>query len=605
MSANSPKGPVSAGPRGSSAEPSGLAPFEAIAAKASGRGRAPVGSHPKPSSATARDQASNADDAVRLIGAVSHEMRNPLNGILGMAHLLADTKLDAAQRSYLDAISASGDILLTLVNDLLDLTALRSGSVHIQRAPCDVDQLINQTLELTAPDAHARGLALASHVDPALSVPLPLDGGRVRQILSNLISNALKFTEQGGVRVDAALVFARARADDGFAALSSALKLADPAPDGAADETITKPAQEALLVIDVTDTGAGVRPTEQALIFQPFGRTADAHLTGTEGTGLGLPLSRGLAEAMGGTLELVHSAPGEGTHMRLTIPLDDCALPLAPASGPLDGRRILIAMQGDENGLPSVEAEALADTLVELGAHVRQTTDPATLNGPPHNIDHVLVDTRFDHALLWARLCLPGTGVRPIVLMRTDERGQLADLQQAGFGGYLLRPVRRASLLALLTDSFGADPETSFRTDPADFSGQEAISGSVAKRILLADDSEVNALLVRATLERAGHTVMVVHDGARAIAMAQDASGSPFDVVLLDLSMPVLDGFAAARQIRAQGFEGRILALSGNSDPALQSKLDRAGFDGFAQKPVTPDDLIAMVEEPKGADTLR
>lgn len=497
-------------------------------------------------------------DAQRLIGAVSHEMRNPLNGILGMAHLLSDTDLDAAQRSYLDAIRSSGDILLTLVNDLLDLTALQSGHVPLALSQCDIGQLINQTLELAAPRAHSKGLSLGSFIDPMITDPLDLDAGRVRQVLTNLVSNAIKFTDQGGVRVDVHLEHQGQTCD---------------------------------LLIDVHDTGQGIAQKDQALVFQPFGRTQSAHVAGTEGTGLGLPLSRGLAEAMGGALRLVSSKPFHGSHMQLRVPVTS-----QKTEGPADLRfheqTVLIAMAA------SPERDALADTLSSLGAHVRFAERMEGLDGPPKGVHHVMVDAAFDHAMLWARLCLPGTGIRPVILLRPDSRSQLPDLRDAGFSGYLIRPVRQSSLLSILTDRFGAQADDVFLSDPADIGATNpADSDKRIKTVLLAEDSPVNALLARTALERAGHSVTVVDDGARAIAAAgaQSMHGSPFDVILLDLSMPVLDGFSGARQIRAAGYTGRIIAISGNTEPDLDARLEAAGFDAFVQKPIMPETLQALV----------
>lgn len=497
-------------------------------------------------------------DALRLIGAVSHEMRNPLNGILGMAHLLSDTDLDAPQRSYLEAIRSSGDVLLTLVNDLLDLTALQSGNVPLTLSKCDISQLVNQTLELAAPRAHSKGLALGSYVDPAITGPLDLDAGRVRQVLTNLVSNAVKFTDQGGVRVDVHL---------------------------------EQQGQTFNLVFDVRDTGQGIAEKDQALVFQPFGRTQSAHVAGTEGNGLGLPLSRGLAEAMGGTLQLAGSKPFHGSHMQLRVPVD-CKKTEQPDDLRFDGQTVLIAMSA------SPERDALADSLAAFGAQTRFAERTEGLDGPPEGVHHVLVDAAFDHAMLWARLCLPGTGIRPVILLRPDSRAQLPDLRDAGFSGYLIRPVRQSSLVSMLTDRFGATGDDVFLPDPADVGEPNEIqNGRRVKTVLLAEDSPVNALLARTALERAGHSVTVVDDGARAIAAAgaQSMHGNPFDVILLDLSMPVLDGFSGARQIRAAGYTGRIIAISGNTEPGLDARLQAAGFDAFVQKPIMPETLQALV----------
>ncbi|MFK7791385.1 MAG: ATP-binding protein [Devosiaceae bacterium] len=499
-----------------------------------------------------------------MIGAVSHEMRNPLNGILGMAHLLGETKLDASQRNYLDGIATSGDVLLTLVNDLLDLTALQAGAVSINPAPTDIVQLINQCLELAAPRAHAKGLALGSTVDPQLggtgSKPLlmDIDGARLRQVLTNLLSNAIKFTQTGGVRLVARIV---------------------------------QNQSTATLHIEVEDTGYGIAPSEQTMVFQPFGRARSALATGSEGTGLGLPLSRGLAHALGGDLHLLASSLGKGTTMRLVLPLTEGIWNKANAHPlPLTGQRILLALGPNIAATP--EADALSETLTALGASTHLVSDAQDLSSPPEDVDHVLVDARFDHAMLWSRLCLPSVGIRPVILVRPDHRHVLPELQEAGFSGYLIRPVRQSSLIAMLTHRFDGAASTDFLPDPAD---QPTPSITRApKRVLLADDNAVNALLAKTALVKAGHTVCVASDGAHAVELAKAEN---FDAALLDLSMPVLDGFEASKALRNMGFTGQLIAYSGSTDPALDEKIKLAGFDSFAQKPVSPDALQALIEQ--------
>lgn len=536
---------------------------------------------------TANASMSREEDgsAFKLIGAVSHEMRNPLNGIIGMSYLLGETQLDSTQRNYLDGISSSGEVLLTLVNDLLDLTALQNGAIEPNIASTDVTHLVNQSVELAAPRAHAKGLAVGSMIDPMLRAwqqdrpLLELDAGRVRQVLTNLLSNAIKFTDVGGVQLSV-----------GLRTPVEASGLAPYSPTGA-------PTTKTELVFDVHDTGHGIAPRDHTLVFQPFGRTKTAQVSATEGTGLGLPLSRGLAEALGGSLELVTSVPGQGTHMRLVVPLPNGLAENGSDqdSQPLYGQRVLMVL--DPSIANSPEAEALASTLQYLGAQTRLLGTPDELNGAPENVDHVLVDAGFDHAMLWSRLCLPQVGLRPVILLRPDNRHLLDDLRDAGFSGYLTRPLRQSSLVAMLTHRFDDTVDTHFLVDPADT--ERARQPSPGKRILIAEDNPVNARLAEAALEREGHDVTVVGDGARAIALAGDiqSSQTPFDLILLDLAMPVLDGFAAARQLRDAGFKGRLIAYSGNTDPALTDQVKAAGFDGFAHKPLAPDALQALVTD--------
>ncbi len=518
-------------------------------------------------------------DALALIGAVSHEMRNPLNGILGMAHLLGESKLDAAQRSYLNAIATSGDVLLALVNDLLDLTALRSGAITPAPEPTHIPDLLNQCVELAAPTAHTKGLGLGSTLDTALGAGngepllLEIDGARVRQVVTNLLSNAIKFTRTGGVRLSARLTNTR---------------------------------DAARLDIEVEDTGHGIPHKEQARIFEPFGRADLARAAGIEGTGLGLPLSRGLAQALGGSLDLVRSAPGKGTVMRFSLPLADQPAMLAtlateslpkPPPKPLANKSVLLVLAPELADTP--EAQALCETLELLGASARVVSQADALTGPPRNVDHVLLDARFDHAMLWARLCLPAAGIRPTILLTPDNRAVLSGLQDTGFSGYLIRPVRQSSLQAMLTHRFEGNTQDGFLHDPADAAAARHAANPL--NVLLVDDNAINALMAKTALQRAGHNTTVADDGQQALdAVKKDRD--TFDAVLLDLSMPVLDGFQTARAMRDIGFSGRIIAYTANTEKNLQSDIRRAGFDALAQKPLKPDALIALVEDAHASD---
>lgn len=527
----------------------------------------------KPSVAKPDRRANQSGDALRLIAAVSHEMRNPLNGILGMAHLLGDTKLDAAQRSYLDAISSSGEVLLTLVNDLLDLSALRTGALALNTAPTKIAVLLEQCVELVAPSAHHKGLTLGSTISPVLTgvgehpVSLTLDGGRLRQVVTNLLSNAIKFTDQGGVRLRATRVQTE-RGDQ--------------------------------LQIDVEDTGHGIAQADQDLVFAPFGRTDTALQDAIEGTGLGLPLSRGMAHAMKGTLTIHRSAPGQGTQMRLRVPLDVAdldAIDTAPFTKPLTGQRVMLVLSPELG--PTPEGAALADTLESLGASVQLCCDPEALSGAPKDTDHVLVDARFDHAMLWARLCLPPARLRPIILLRPDHRSVLQGLQEAGFCGYLIRPVRQSSLHAMLTHRFDASAPAPFLPDPVD---TETTRDTAICKVLLVDDNAINALLAKTALEKAGHHVVVADNGAQALEQ-MEAEASSVDVTLLDLSMPGMDGFETAKAMRAGGYGGRLIAYTGNTDPQLHARTVEAGFDAVAQKPLKPDALLALLDGAGSAPT--
>ncbi|MEM6711690.1 MAG: ATP-binding protein [Pseudomonadota bacterium] len=563
----------------------------------------------------------HAVDPMRLIRSVSHEMRNPLNGILGMAHLLSESQLDASQRSYLDAINESGGLLLRLVNDLLDLSALRAGSIHLSPDMTDIEKLVNQCMELTAPKAHAKNLGLGAVIDARLvscvaggqqAKPI-LDGARLQQVLINLLSNAIKFTPTGGVQLHVTVDVAAQ----------------DSSPPA---EIENNPTDYAALIFDVRDTGPGIEPADQSTIFEPFARTSG--VAAIEGTGLGLPLARSMAEAMRGSLDLLSAKPGLGAHFRLRLPLEGGAAFNQVSPQPLHDQTVLI--QWGNKAERNLERDALCQALKDLGATaIIADSDLPTLGWRSHEplkIDHLLVDATNEAALSSARLISAGGAPRPILLVRPGERDKLADFKDAGFSGYLIRPIRQASLLAMLTHRFTAGKDRDFFADPFDPDtadpGQPKRSdasrrrpeesaqdlpvgrlepsapkpaGDAPLRILLADDNPINVLLAMTTLEAGGHKVEVAKDGAQAVTMATSAVATAregtmgYDVILLDLSMPALNGFEAAKAIRKAGYSGRLIAYSGNCDRNITSKLQAVGFDDFAQKPLAPSALQRLV----------
>ncbi|HWK87207.1 MAG TPA: ATP-binding protein [Xanthobacteraceae bacterium] len=515
--------------------------------------------------ADASERAESASRAKsRFLAVVSHEVRTPLNGVLGMANLLLDSGLSPEQQTYAKSIKTSGEALLGLIEEILDFSKIEAGRLDLETVPFDVAGLVTDVVELLAPRAQAKGIEIAAEIADDVPARVFGDAARLRQVLLNLAGNAVKFTDEGGVLV-----------------------------------VVERDADNRIKFV-VEDSGPGVGPDAQERIFREFEQGDDSAARRHGGTGLGLAIASRIVERMGGRISLAsHGDRGSVFDFSIELPADkEAGAPFQPAD--LTGQNVLIASPSPVTG-PALERK-----LVSWGADVTLTSDPRVAETllPERDWSRVFVDRSFgaEETRLLAQAA-KARGRELYVLLSPADRHELAKLRSAGFNGYLVKPLRAASLAAQLAAA-------QIEAPAAD---QHAPGGSLprdrALAVLIAEDNDINALLAQATLGKLGHIPAVVGDGVSAVKAVASAHevGAPFDLVLMDLHLPGMDGLEATRRIRALDGAGSvpIIALTANASNEDREACLAAGMDAFVVKPFDRDTLEEAIASARGMSAKR
>nr|WP_242634336.1 response regulator [Marinobacter salicampi] len=528
-----------------------------------------------------RDEAIRANDAKNLFLAnISHELRTPLQSVLGYASLLADTRLDQEQSEYVQTLQQAAENLSAIINDLLDISSIEAGKLVLDSIPFDPRATLDDLVTMLGNRAREKGLALELRVDEALPPALRGDPVRLRQILLNLVSNAIKFTDAGHVLVSI--------------------------------EVLRREGNSAQLRISVEDTGIGISAEELPLVYEPYVQFGQRFQRQLSGAGLGLAICRQLADLMDARLN-VESTPGEGTTFWLEVDLaiaSEGPARLRHDTRMIQGRRILVVdsyelsrkitlemLSRFDVEIEAVKSAAEALTMMRQATDNGQLYDAVILDGFVPDMDSDLLCQQIRENTSWQE-------TRVLILSSNPQRGDADYFRKSGADAFLSKSLRESCLTPILHQLF-ANAHRKERVFLTRFSLQPNIDQRAARlpcgrmRVLLVEDNPVNRTLTRRLLEKLGCDVMTANDGEAASSLWQ---WHTFDMILMDCQMPRVDGFEATRRLRAWEIEeGRppvpVVALTASAMEKDEEKSRKAGMNAFVAKPVNLEMLRAVLEQ--------